>query len=194
MQQTNERLLIDACEFLNAIYEDMTQINELFSLKEMNTLLIEGVVMFHEGFQVVNTLEPRYLSQVLLKAKSYGLFDGGTVPQDLGREVFIDIFSLNRFERRAKEENEFQKISLMEDLVAQHEMDRFELHKKSAGEKTHLDETSSDSDLYDDPDQGTREPLSPTSFDSDKDSELESSDEENSEGETAKKRQSSTLG
>ena len=29
----NDRLLIDAIEFMNAIYEDMTQINEIISIK-----------------------------------------------------------------------------------------------------------------------------------------------------------------
>ena len=63
--QNNERMLIDACEFLNAIYEDMAGINDLFSLKEAPCLTVEGTVLFYKGYQIVNTCEPRMLAAVL---------------------------------------------------------------------------------------------------------------------------------
>ena len=57
--------LIDACEFMNAIYEDMSQINELISIHKQQALVPEGFCLFYKGFLVVNSLEPRYLSKVV---------------------------------------------------------------------------------------------------------------------------------
>ena len=62
--QNNDRFLIDACEFMNAVYEDMSQINDIVSIKKIQTLIPEGVVLFYQGFIVINSLEPKYLSKV----------------------------------------------------------------------------------------------------------------------------------
>ena len=67
--ETNERLVIDFSEFMNAIYEDMSGINELFSIKSMPTLLIEGTCLFYKGYVFTNTLEPRFMGQVQQKIK-----------------------------------------------------------------------------------------------------------------------------
>lgn len=61
----SEKLLIDASEFLNSIYEEMTQINELISLKNHPALIPEGICMFYNGFLIVNSLEAKYLSKVM---------------------------------------------------------------------------------------------------------------------------------
>ena len=47
---------MDASEFLNAVYEDMSHINEILTLKEQ-TLVIEGCALLYKGFVVANTLE-----------------------------------------------------------------------------------------------------------------------------------------
>ena len=96
----NERLLIDALEFLNAIYEDMSGLNELFGFKTQNCLTPEGVAMFMNGFQIVSTLEPRLMSPVIQAAKLHGLFSGGTLAQE-NAEVYCDLFTCGRYERRA---------------------------------------------------------------------------------------------
>ncbi len=45
----SDELLIDASEFLNSIYEDLTQINEMLSFNDP-TLSIEGTAMFFNGY------------------------------------------------------------------------------------------------------------------------------------------------
>jgi hypothetical protein len=52
----SDKLLIDACEFLNSIYEEMFQINELISLKKHPALIPEGICMFYNGYLIVNSL------------------------------------------------------------------------------------------------------------------------------------------
>ena len=56
----SEKLLIDASEFLNAVYDDMSQINDLLTLKD-HTLMLEGTAMFFKGFTVVSSLEATYM-------------------------------------------------------------------------------------------------------------------------------------
>lgn len=89
----NDRLLIDAIEFMNAIYEDMTQINEIISIKMIQTLVPEGVALFYKGFLIVNTLEPRYLSKVIQKCKMHRLFEHGSVPRQALPEIIFDFFT-----------------------------------------------------------------------------------------------------
>jgi hypothetical protein len=52
----SEKLLIDTCEYLNAIYDDHSQINEILTIKHQSTM-IEGCAFFHKGFLVINQLE-----------------------------------------------------------------------------------------------------------------------------------------
>ena len=47
--ELSEKVLLDASEFVNAVYEDMSQINEILTLKN-NTLQIEGTALFFKGF------------------------------------------------------------------------------------------------------------------------------------------------
>jgi hypothetical protein len=61
----SDKLLIDACEFLNSIYEEMFCINELISIKKHPALIPEGICLFYNGCLVVNSLQPKYMSKVL---------------------------------------------------------------------------------------------------------------------------------
>lgn len=66
---------MDASEFLNAVYEDMTQINDILTLKEP-TLIIEGVALFYRGFPLASSLEGRpYLQPLRRIANIYDLFE-----------------------------------------------------------------------------------------------------------------------
>ena len=86
----SEKLLLDASEFLNAIYDDMSQINDILTLKDQ-TLSIEGAVLFYKGFQIVNTLDMNYIAPLLRIANMNDLFERSPASQD---EVIIDYFSL----------------------------------------------------------------------------------------------------
>ncbi len=52
----SEKLLIDASEFLNAVSEDMSQINEILTLADQ-TLLLEGSCFFFKGHVLANSLK-----------------------------------------------------------------------------------------------------------------------------------------
>jgi len=139
----NDRLLIDAFELMNAIYEDMTQINEIVSIKKIQALVPEGVALFYKGFLIVNTLEPRYLSKVLMKCRVHRVFEEGSVPSQLQPEIFLDMFTFRAYQRRAKQEQAYRYVSLMEDVMQNHFMSRFEEQKKTNGERGYLDDSSS---------------------------------------------------
>ncbi len=71
----SEKILIDASEFINAVYEDMSQINEILTLKDQ-TLLIEGACLFFKGHTLVNSLKsPTYLTPLLAIANIHDLFE-----------------------------------------------------------------------------------------------------------------------
>lgn len=147
----SDRLLIDAIEFMNAIYEDMTQINEIISIKMIQALVPEGVALFYKGYLIVNTLEPRYLSKVILKCKLHRLFEQGSVPRQAQAEILLDLFTFRTFQRRAKAEQAYRYVSLMEEMVQKNYMDRFEDQKRSMGEKGYLDDSTSSEDSDKDP-------------------------------------------
>jgi hypothetical protein len=52
----SEKILIDASEFMNAVYEDVSQINDILTIKTP-TLFLEGAVLFYRGFPLMNTLQ-----------------------------------------------------------------------------------------------------------------------------------------
>ena len=68
-----DKLLIDAYESLRMIYEDMFQINELINIKKGPALVPEGMCMLFNGYIVVNSLEPKFVSKVVQKVKVDGL-------------------------------------------------------------------------------------------------------------------------
>jgi hypothetical protein len=79
----SEKLLIDATEFLHAVYEDMSQINEIMTLKDP-TLMIEGVALFYRGYLVVNSglsKEP-YLNGLMRIANLNDLFEKTTSSEE----------------------------------------------------------------------------------------------------------------
>ena len=86
----SEKLLIDASEFLNAVYEDMSQINEILTLKD-HTLVIEGSVLFYKGFTIVNSLENTYMKPLIRIANLYDMFERSNSSSE---EVVIDYFYL----------------------------------------------------------------------------------------------------
>ena len=86
----SEKIQIDASEFLNAVYEDMTQINDILTLKDP-TLLIEGVTLLYNGFPLASSLEHnRYLSNLLRIANMHDLFERTSSSE----ESVIDYFYL----------------------------------------------------------------------------------------------------
>lgn len=87
---------------MNAIYEDMTGINEIFSLKQMPTLLIEGTCLFYKGYLITSTLEPRFMGYVVQKVNQKSLLWSELDSDQI--DSFFETFTLNRFERNASEE------------------------------------------------------------------------------------------
>ena len=59
---------------MNAIYEDMSQVNELISIKKQQGLVPEGICLFYKGYLIVNSLEPKYLSKIMQKASKDSVF------------------------------------------------------------------------------------------------------------------------
>ncbi len=56
----SDEIVVDACEFMHAIYDDLSSINEMLS--ERGTALhLEGTAFFYNAFEVVSSLEPVYL-------------------------------------------------------------------------------------------------------------------------------------
>jgi hypothetical protein len=84
----SEKLLLDATEFTNAVYEDLTQINDILTLKDPS-LLIEGVALFYKGFLLVNSLEHcPHLSQLFRTANYHNLFE----EEAFSQKSFLDSF------------------------------------------------------------------------------------------------------
>ena len=88
----SEKLLLDASEFLNAVYDDMSQINEILTLRN-STLIIEGSVLLYRGFHVVSSLDPLYLRTVLRIANLYDLLERSN---NASEEVIIDYFYVRK--------------------------------------------------------------------------------------------------
>lgn len=120
----------------------MSGLNELFGFKEQNCLTPEGVVMFYKGFQIVSTLEPRFVSPVILSAKAHGLFSGGTLSLE-NPEVYCDLFTCGKYERKSDDEQAWLDQKGNEEMLAQHDHAKVEAQKVS-GDKTWLDESSSE--------------------------------------------------
>ena len=56
----SDEVVIDACEFMHAIYDDLSSINEMLSLNDPS-IQLEGTAFFYNAFEVVSSLEPVYL-------------------------------------------------------------------------------------------------------------------------------------
>jgi hypothetical protein len=92
----SEETLIDASEYLNAVYDDLSQINDILSFHDP-TLSIEGTALFYEGFEVLSSLEPIYLQALSRLALFHGFFDGDD-------KVIVDSFELDQNELSLAEE------------------------------------------------------------------------------------------
>ena len=101
LSNLSDKLLMDASEFLNAVYDDMSQINELLTLKDQ-TLLIEGASMFFRGFKVVNSLESIYLNALIRVCNLNDLFERASSAPE---ETIIDYFYLNTKNTLAKRDH-----------------------------------------------------------------------------------------
>jgi len=98
----SERLLMDASEFLNVVYDDMSQINELLTLKDQ-TLIIEGAALFYKGFMIVNSLELLYLQPLMRIANLYDMFERS---QSSEEEAIIEWFYLRTKRSKRNEESD----------------------------------------------------------------------------------------
>jgi hypothetical protein len=58
--KVSDETQVDASEYMHAIYEDLSQINDILSFHDP-TLTLEGTALFYSGFEVVSTLEPVYI-------------------------------------------------------------------------------------------------------------------------------------
>lgn len=141
----SDKLLIDCCEFLNSVYEEMFCINELISIKKYPSLVPEGLCLFYNGFLVVNSLQPKFLSKVLHKMKSNNLLrqSGLSTPHETivaTPEIYVDIFTLGKYIRTPYQQKHYKHAQLAEELVDIHLSSRFEEQKLSQGERGVLDE------------------------------------------------------
>ena len=70
----------------------------------------EGICLFYKGFLIVNSLEDKYLSKVIQRCKMNKYFEGGHLHQNSMAEIAVELFTLNKYQRRSKEQ---QNVSLM---------------------------------------------------------------------------------
>ena len=61
-------------------------------------------------------------------------------------EVIVEAFTFNKYNRKAQEEMEFLNMKLMEEMVDENMMERFNQQKATGGEKGFLDGLESTSD------------------------------------------------
>tara|TARA_B110000285_G_scaffold210891_1_gene253141 strand:+ start:1258 stop:1479 length:222 start_codon:yes stop_codon:yes gene_type:complete len=54
-------------------------------------------------------------------------------------EQLVEIFTFDKYTRKAKENQDFVNTQLMEQMINDNTSDRFNEQKASQGEKTHLD-------------------------------------------------------
>ena len=96
----SEKLQIDASEFLNAVYEDMSQINEILTLKDQ-TLMIEGVALFYKGVPIANSLvHQTYLSKLVMIANLNDMFER-TTSEELS---VIDYFYVKQLSKHSEDD------------------------------------------------------------------------------------------
>ncbi|CDW73564.1 UNKNOWN [Stylonychia lemnae] len=147
----SEKLLLDASEFLNAVYDDMSSINELLTLKDQ-TLLIEGCAMFYRGFQVVNSLEAVYLKPLIRIININDMFERSNSSSE---ETLIDYFYLRSklskkqkyLQRHDKDQEDIQEQDDIHDLSADLSLeadDDYIHHVIEQGNYVKLDEESKD--------------------------------------------------
>ena len=82
----SDEVVIDACEFMHAIYDDLSQINEMLSLNNPS-LQLEGTAFFFSAFEVVSSLEPIYLQALTRAATLHGMLERTNID---GNKVVVD--------------------------------------------------------------------------------------------------------
>jgi hypothetical protein len=69
-------------------------------------------------------------------------FEGGHLHQNSIPEIAVELFTLNKYNRRSKEQ---QNASLMQDMVTQNYFNRFEEQKARSGDRGPLDSSEDES-------------------------------------------------
>ena len=87
----SDETLTDANEYLNAIYEDLSQINDILTFEDP-TLTLEGTALFYSGFEVTSNLEPIYLQALCRMALFHGLFERNFQKVE---EVIVDTYIMS---------------------------------------------------------------------------------------------------
>ena len=87
----SDEIVIDACEFMHAIYDDLSSINEMLSLKEPS-LQLEGTAFFFDAFEVVSSLEPAYQQALTRAAVFHGMLERSNID---GAKVIVDTIKMN---------------------------------------------------------------------------------------------------
>lgn len=93
---------MDASEFLNAVYDDMSQINELLTLRDQS-LMIEGAALFYRGFTVVSSLERLYLQSLVRVANLHDMFERSQASEE---EAIIEYFYMRTKKSRRNEDSD----------------------------------------------------------------------------------------
>lgn len=84
----SEEILIDACEFMHAIYDDLSSINEMLSFNKPS-LQLEGTALFFNAFELVSSLEPLYMQALTRAAAFHGMLERTNID---GNKVVVDTF------------------------------------------------------------------------------------------------------
>ena len=115
----SEKLEIDLCEIMNALYDEQT--NVLSSMDP--TTQLEGSALFYKGYLVQNQLEKPYLESVLRVALMYNLLEHDNSRAEKG---IVEVVQIN------KKGNLYQKLDLPHTLLEDNE--HFENKIKKSGE------------------------------------------------------------
>ena len=82
--------MIDACEFMHAIYDDLSSINEMISMTSPS-LMLEGTAFFFDAFEVVSSLEPALLQGLTRCAAFHGMLERSNID---GSKVIVDTMKM----------------------------------------------------------------------------------------------------
>ena len=88
--QLQDELVVDANEFMHAIYDDLSQINEMLSLNNPSVIL-EGTAFFFNAFEVVSSLEPVYLQALTRAATFHNMLERTNID---GNKVIVETMAI----------------------------------------------------------------------------------------------------
>jgi len=75
---------------MHAIYDDLSQINEMLNLNTPS-LTLEGTAFFFNAFQVVSSLEPIYLQALTRAATLHNMLERTNID---GNKVIVEVISI----------------------------------------------------------------------------------------------------